>query len=46
VSKRKQEEERRSTTTTSSMEESEGTQWSEGTTPKGSSGVYGGMDDI
>jgi len=37
--------ERGSSTTTRSMREGEGTQWSEGAVPKGSSDVYRRIDD-
>ena len=45
VSKDEREKERGNGTTTRSVGESEGAQWSEGVAPKGSSNVYGGVDD-
>ena len=45
VSKEKKEKEGRSGIAMKSMEEGEGAQWSKGTASKGSSNVYGGVDN-
>jgi len=45
VSKEERKKERKSSATTRSVGEGKGAQWSEGVAPKGSSNVYGGVDN-